>query len=102
MREVLQEADAAFEKGLTTEDSGDNDPVREFFNSSWDKLGPLLRNASKRLPGAEGLQFLTLITATDLMYEVESITAPLGLEISANGLRKLARSYLAHVALHKG
>ncbi len=96
LREVMQDAGAAFERGLTASDVGDNDPVREFFNESWDKLGPLLRTASKRMPGAEGLRYLTLIAATDLMYELESIGAPLGLEISSNGLRKLARSYLAH------
>jgi len=95
---VLQEAGSAFEQGLTAGKEGDHDPVRAFFNDSWDKLAPLLRTASKQLPGAEGLRYLTLIAATDLMYELEAIGAPLGLEISSNGLRKLARSYLAHEA----
>lgn len=98
LREVLQDAGAAFEQGLTAGVVGDRDPVRVFFNDSWDKLGPLLRTASKQLPGAEGLRYLTLIAATDLMYELESIGSPLGLEISSNGLRKLARSYLTHQA----
>jgi len=98
LREVLQDAGVAFEQGLTSSDIGGNDPVRAFFNDSWDKLAPLLRTASKQLPGAEGLRYLTLIAATDLMYELESIGAPLGLEISANGLRKLARSYITHQA----
>jgi hypothetical protein len=98
LREVMQEAGTAFEQGLTASDVGGNDPVRAFFNDSWDKLAPLLRTASKQLPGAEGLRYLTLIAATDLMYELEAIGAPLGLEISANGLRKLARSYITHQA----
>lgn len=98
LREVLQEAGTAFEQGLTAGDVGENDPVRAFFNDSWDKLAPLLRTASKQLPGAEGLRYLTLIAATDMMYELETIGAPLGLEISANGLRKLARSYISHQA----
>lgn len=98
LREVLQEAGTAFEQGLTAADTGKHDPVRVFFNDSWDKLAPLLRTASKQLPGAEGLRYLTLIAATDLMYELEAIGAPLGLEISSNGLRKLARSYIAHQA----
>ena len=96
LREVLQAAGTAFEQGLTVQDVDDNDPVRVFFNDSWDKLAPLLRTVSKQLPGAEGLRYLTLIAATDLMYELDAVTAPLGLEISVNGLRKLARSYLAH------
>lgn len=98
LRDVLQEAGSAFEQGLTIGADGGHDPVRAFFNDSWDKLAPLLRTASKQLPGAEGLRYLTLIAATDLMYELESIGAPLGLEISSNGLRKLARSYIAHQA----
>ena len=101
LREVMQEAGAAFERGLTEADAGDNDPVRGFFNDSWDKLAPLLRTASEQMPGAEGLRYLTLIAATDLMYEVEAISKPLGLDISANGLRKLARSYLAEQAGRK-
>lgn len=101
LREVMQEAGVAFEKGLTEPDAGDNDAVRAFFNDSWDKLAPLLRIASEQMPGAEGLRYLTLIAATDLMYEVEAISSPLGLDISANGLRKLARSYLAEQAGRK-
>lgn len=98
LRDVLQEAGSAFEQGLTGEYATENDPVRQFINSSWDQLGPLLRTASKQLPGAEGLRYLTLIAATDLMYELESIGSPFGLEISANGLRKIARSYIQHQA----
>lgn len=101
LREILKEAGMAYEQGLTAQDIGDHDPVRGFFNDSWDKMAPLLRTASKQLPGFEGLRYLTLIAATDLMYEVENVTAPLGLEISANGLRKLTRSYLAHLAERK-
>jgi hypothetical protein len=58
----------------------------------------LLRRASTRLPGAEALQYLTLIAATDVMYQLDSFTRPLGLEVSAYGLRKLARAYLHHEA----
>jgi hypothetical protein len=96
---VMAEADTAFTQGLTEAVvDADNDPVRGFFNDSWDKLGPLLRRASTRMPGAEALQYLTLIAATDVMYQLDSFTRPLGLEISANGLRKLARAYLHHEA----
>jgi len=96
LHNVLEKAGIAFEKGLTAEYNRDNDPVRTFINESWDELAPLLRTVSKQLPGAEGLRYLTLIAATDLMYELESIGSPFGLEISANGLRKIARSYINH------
>lgn len=94
LRDVLQKAGVAFEQGLSNEFVAENDPVRKFFNSSWDKLAPLLRDASTQLPGGSSLRYVTLIAATDLMYELESIGSPLGLEVSSNGLRKLARSLL--------
>jgi hypothetical protein len=93
---VLQKAGRAFEQGLSSDHADGDDPVRLFISESWDELAPLLRAVSQQLPGAEGLRYLTLIAATDLMYELESIGSPFGLEISANGLRKIARSYLSH------
>ena len=109
LRDVLQKAGQAFEQGLTSEYVAENDPVRKFFNSSWDKFAPLLRDASTQMPGGQSLRYVTLIAATDLMYELESIGSPLGLEVSSNGLRKLARSLIAHEspkskgkARHKG
>lgn len=98
LHSVLQNAGTAFEQGLTSDHEKDHDPVRQFINESWDQLAPLLRSVSQQLPGAEGLRYLTLIAATDLMYEVESIGSPFGLEISANGLRKIVRSYINHKA----
>lgn len=100
LHNMLEKAGIAFEKGLTEDYSQDDDPVRTFIKASWNELAPLLRSASKALPGTEGLQYLTLIAATDLMYEVESIGSPFGLEISANGLRKIARSYIKHKSEH--
>ena len=96
LQDMLQQAGAAFEQGLTADYAIENDPVRVFLNKSWDDLAPLLRTASKQFPGAESLRYLTLIAATDLIYELESIGSPFGLDISSNGLRKIARNYLAH------
>ena len=93
---VLQRAGVAFEQGLTNDFNNGNDPVRGFIKDSWNELASLLRTVSKQLPGTEGLQYLTLIAATDMMYELESIGSPFGLEISSNGLRKIARSYINH------
>lgn len=97
LHEILEQAGSAFEQGLTSEGYAiENDPVRVFLNKSWDNLAPLLRTASKQLPGAESLRYLTLIAATDLIYELEAIGSPFALDISSNGLRKLARNYLSH------
>jgi hypothetical protein len=96
LQKILQQAGTAFEQGLSSNHSEGNDPVRQFLDNSWDEMAPLLRAASKQFPGAESLRYLTLIAATDLMYELEAIGSPLGLEISSNGLRKIARNYLAN------
>ncbi len=98
LQTVMQRAGVAFEQGLSDELSNGNDPVRAFIKESWNELASLLRTVSNQLPGADGLRYLTLITATDMMYELESIGSPFGLEISANGLRKIARSYIHHQA----
>ncbi|MEY4718757.1 MAG: hypothetical protein RL563_1375 [Pseudomonadota bacterium] len=97
LHELLQQANTAFEQGLTTEGYAiENDPVRVFLNKSWDDLAPLLRSASRVLPGAESLRYLTLIAATDLIYELETIGSPFAFDISSNGLRRLARNCLSH------
>lgn len=102
LAELLADAGTAFDAGLSGKTgSGENDPVRQFFNDAWERFGPLLRQASGRLPGTEGLQFLTLISATDVLYQLDAIARPLGLDISANGLRKLVRAYLHHQAAAK-
>jgi len=38
---------------------------------------------------------MTFIAATDVLYELENIGAPFGLDISSDGLRKLARILIA-------
>lgn len=96
LQNILQQAGSAFEQGLSGNYGADSDPVREFLDSSWDQMAPLLRAASKQFPGAESLRYLTLIAATDLIHELEAIGSPLGLELSSTGLRKIARNYLAH------
>jgi len=37
------------------------------------------------------LRYMTFIAATDVVYELENLGAPFGLEISSDGLRKLVR-----------
>lgn len=96
--ETLLAAKSAFHKGLTSNDTSGGDPVRMFFNDSWDRVAPVLRTIAKDVPGTEGLRFLTFITATDLLYELEAIGSPLGLDISSDGLRRLGRMLLAKQA----
>lgn len=95
LREMMQDAGEAFEQGLK-EDASDkqHDPVHVFFKQSWEKMSPLLRQASTRLPANDSLRYLTLIAATDGIYELDSLASSLGLELSSQGLRQVFRSYL--------
>ncbi|MCX7085513.1 MAG: hypothetical protein NTY69_08225 [Methylococcales bacterium] len=94
LTETLVEARVAFQTALTTNNL-DDDPVRVFFTDTWERLAPQLKELSHELPEVKALQYVTFIAATDVMYELEKIGAPFGLEISSEGLRNLARIIIA-------
>jgi hypothetical protein len=95
LTEILLESRSAFQAGLKAQSPESGDPVRVFFTQTWQKLAPQLRTLAKELPEVEGLRYLTFIAATDVMYELENIGAPFGLEVSSDGLRRLARLLMA-------
>lgn len=95
LTEILVESRSAFQAGLKSQSPQSADPVRVFFTETWLKLAPQLRTLAKELPEVEGLRYLTFIAATDVMYELENIGAPFGLEVSSDGLRRLARMLMA-------
>lgn len=92
---ILRDLDQAFNAGITRQTDRNNDPIRLFFTRTWDRLSPILRELSKQLPETKALQYLTFITATDVMYQLDAIGAPFGLGISSDGLRNLARLLIA-------
>jgi hypothetical protein len=92
---ILAESRTAFQAGLKNHNP-ENDPVRVFFTHTWQQLSPQLHTLAKALPEVQGLRYLTFIAATDVVYELEKIGAPLGLELSSDGLRKLARILIAN------
>jgi hypothetical protein len=95
LTEILLESRSAFQAGLKSHSPESSDPVRVFFTDTWQKLAPHMRTLAKQLPEVEALRYLTFIAATDVMYELESIGAPFGLEVSSDGLRRLARMVMA-------
>jgi hypothetical protein len=95
LMEILLDSRAAFQAGLKGQDSSGADPVRVFFTETWVRLAPVLKTIAREVPGMQGMQYLTFIAATDVMYELENLGAPFGLEISADGLRRLARMLIA-------
>lgn len=91
---ILIDSREAFQAGLKEHDA-DNDPVRVFFTDTWGRLAPVLKIIAKELPGMQGLRYVTFIAATDAIYELERLGAPFGLDISSDGLRRLARVLIA-------
>ena len=68
-----------------------NDPVRHWFIDSWQRMGPVLRQISLENPGQEPMLLVSLLAATDALYLLDRLGPAIGLEISANGLRRLGR-----------
>lgn len=91
LTEILLEARSAFQAATKGQQPGGKDPVRVFFTDTWERLAPELKNLAKQLPEIQGLRYMTFIAATDVIYQLESLGRPFGLEISSEGLRKLAR-----------
>lgn len=95
LTEILLESRSAFQEGLKEQGNNKEDPVRVFFTHTWESLAPQLKKLASALPEIQGLRYMTFIAATDVIYELEKIGAPLGLEISSEGLRKLVRILIA-------
>lgn len=91
---ILTESRTVFQDGLKSHDPS-KDPVRTFFVQTWERLAPQLKTLSKELPEIQSLRYMTFIAATDVIYELDKIGAPLGLELSSDGLRHLARLLIA-------
>ena len=91
---ILAKSHTAFQAGLQNHDPK-NDPVRLFFSDTWQQLSPQLQELSKSLPELQALRYASFIAATDVIYQLDKIGAPLGLELSSDGLRQLARLLIA-------
>ena len=67
------------------------DPVPELFVRTWDRLAPVLREVQTGLPGETALQYLSFIAAADALKGIQSLGPSAGLDLSADGLRRMAR-----------
>jgi len=67
------------------------DPVPALFVATWARLAPVLRDLQTGLPGETAVRYLSFIAAADALHAVEALGPGSGLEISADGLRRLAR-----------
>ncbi len=68
------------------------DPVRQLFLTTWERLrGIVRRNASRPGDETRALRFAVFLAAGDALAALEAAAPSAGLEISADGLRRLAR-----------
>jgi septal ring-binding cell division protein DamX len=89
--EILIDARYQLKSVLTDSDQPATDPVKQLFVRSWARLMPLMRAISVQLPEQNLLPFLSFITAADALKALERLGPEVGLDISADGLRRLAR-----------
>lgn len=80
--------DALVQSPSTT---ADEDIVREWFLRSWQALAPVIRQIGAEQPGQEHLLLMSVIAATDALDALDQLGPEVGLDISADGLRRLAR-----------
>ncbi|MDA1077383.1 MAG: lytic transglycosylase domain-containing protein, partial [Proteobacteria bacterium] len=68
------------------------DPTRGLFVRAWVKLLPTLQQlAEEQSDQQQALQFLTFISAGDVLQALDELGPGTGIDISADGLRRLAR-----------
>ncbi len=68
-----------------------SDPVRDMFVNVWSRLAPVLREVSHELKGDLFLHYTTFIVAGDILQVLDHLGPGVGLEISVDGMRRMAR-----------
>jgi hypothetical protein len=69
------------------------DPVRRLFRRSWGALREVVRRVAKDGPPDQRvLRYVAFLTAGDALAALDRIGPSLGVEVSADGLRRLART----------
>jgi hypothetical protein len=71
---------------------GEGDPVRRLFVETWKRLHDIIQRAEQRgLLKDKILRYAGFISAGDALMALDQATPGLGIDISADGLRRLAR-----------
>jgi len=77
---------------LSDPDNAGKNPVRKLFISTWKSLSPLIQDIASRYEDqALALHILSFVTANDALTSIDLVGPELGLEISIEGLHRLAR-----------
>lgn len=101
-RHALAEAlgEQAHERDPDDAEAEDPDPVRRIFIASWDQLRPWLAElgAAEEAGVDAELRLAAFMAGGDALRALDALGPAAGLEISADGLRRLARLLLAEQA----
>ncbi|MEX2206754.1 MAG: lytic transglycosylase domain-containing protein [Myxococcota bacterium] len=89
--EVLLDARYRVIELLEAPQSAEPDPVRPLFLSTWQRLSVALHALGASQSGGEALRWLGFVTAADALAALDALGPESGIEISADGLRRLAR-----------
>lgn len=72
-------------------DSG-QDPVRDLFRKSWQRLRPVMRELGAGLPAGDALRMLSFMSAADVLDQLDQMAPQLGFRVDRDALRRLART----------
>ena len=89
--DILVDSRYRLRDALTEPVDRSGDAVRNWFIESWHRLNPVVREIALQQPGQEQLLWMTALTATDALYALNQLGSTVGLELSNEGLRRLAR-----------
>jgi hypothetical protein len=67
------------------------DPVRVLFLESWEAMRGIARRVARNREGDVALHYVRFLAAGDALAALEQLGPDIGIEISADGLRRLAR-----------
>jgi len=88
---ILLDERFALVEALASPDASVDDPVRPLFLRTWTRLAPVLREVGDALPAEQAMRYLSLVSAGDALQALDQLGPESGVEISADGLRRLAR-----------
>jgi hypothetical protein len=96
----LLDARHAIGEALADEADRGPDPVRRLFVDAWDRLRPLAAAlaATRSGDGLGALELAAFLAGGDALRALEALGPDYGVEISRDGLRRLARILLAEAA----
>ena len=89
--EILLDTRYQFRSILREPQKSTGDPVKHLFIRSCERLMPVMREISIHSPEQNLLPYLSFITATDALSALDRLGPAVGLDISTDGLRRLAR-----------